>query len=105
MPFHKAIPKKEGQDGSPSGLMALVEAEKLMQVAFVLPSAVLICWAGGWWLASVTHLKWLEIAGVMFGCVTGLFYTIQTAIAAEKKVVAADKTEASSGKGSTNSER
>lgn len=104
MPFHKAIPKKEGQHGPSNGLMALVEAEKLMQVAFVLPSAVLICWGGGWWLASVTHQKWIEIAGVMFGCVTGLFYTIQTAMAAEKKVVAADKTEASSGKGSADNE-
>jgi F0F1-type ATP synthase assembly protein I len=104
MPFHKAIPKKKDQDGSSSGFMALVEAEKLMQIAFVLPSAVLICWAGGWWLARATHIKWIEIAGVLFGCVTGLFYVIQTAIATEKKTDTADKTEPSSGKGSPNSE-
>lgn len=56
-----------------------------MQVAFVLPTALVICWAGGWWLAGHTHQKWIEIAGIVFGCIVGLVYVIQMAVAVEKK--------------------
>ena len=38
-----------------------------MQVAFVLPAAVLVGWGGGWWLGNALHQKWIEIAGVIFG--------------------------------------
>ena len=61
-----------------------------MQVAFVLPTALVICWFLGWWLAGKTHQKWLEIAGIVFGCVVGLFYVIQMAIAVEKKTSSMD---------------
>lgn len=87
MAYHRPIPESKSRRGlAAGGFRSLVEAERLMQIAFVMPSAVLIGWAGGWWLASVTHWKWLEIAGVLFGCVTGLFYVVQMAIAAEKKM-------------------
>ncbi len=56
-----------------------------MQVAFVLPTALVICWILGWWLAGLTHQKWLEIAGIVFGCIVGLVYVIQMAVAVEKK--------------------
>lgn len=86
MAYHRPIPESKSRRGSGGGgFGALVEAEKLMQIAFVMPSAVLIGWFGGWWLASVTHWKWVETAGVLFGCVAGLFYVVQTAIAAEKQ--------------------
>jgi uncharacterized membrane protein YfcA len=67
-----------------TGLGAYIQAEKLMQIAFVLPAAVVIGWIGGWWLSSHFHQKWIEIAGVFFGCMVGLVYVIQTAIAVEK---------------------
>lgn len=89
MAYHRPIddPKR----GSQSGFGAFIEAEKLMQVAFVLPSAVLVGWAAGWWLSSVTHQKWIEVAGVIFGCVAGLVYVIQMAAAVEKKTRTADE--------------
>ena len=72
------------RSGSSSGLGAYIQAEKLMQIAFVLPAAVVIGWVGGWWLANHFHQKWMELAGVFFGCMTGLVYVVQTAIAVEK---------------------
>jgi ATP synthase protein I len=78
-------PDKKDSGDSSNGFTNLVEAEKLMQVAFVLPTALVICWGLGWWLAGVTHQKWIEIAGIVFGCIVGLVYVIQMAIAVEKK--------------------
>jgi ATP synthase protein I len=87
MAYHRPIPESKSRPGFRStGFNSLVEAERLMQIAFVMPSAVLIGWAGGWWLASVTHLKWLEIVGVLLGCAAGMMYVVKMAIAAEKKI-------------------
>ncbi len=77
-------------DSEGGGFKSLVEAEKLMQVAFVLPTALVICWFLGWWLAGRTHQKWIEIAGIVFGCVVGLVYVIQMAVAVEKKTTLGD---------------
>jgi uncharacterized membrane protein YfcA len=90
-------PDKRSRSGS--GFGSLVEAEKLMQVAFVLPTALVICWAGGWWLADRTHQKWIEIAGIVFGCIVGLVYVIQMAIAVEKKTSLGEGSEKETGKG------
>ncbi len=70
-----------------------------MQVAFVLPAALVICWAGGWWLAGRTHQKWIEIAGIVFGCIVGLAYVIQMAIAVEKKASLEPGSQSETGKG------
>jgi len=69
-----------------------------MQVAFVLPTALVICWFLGWWIAGKTHLKWIEIAGIVFGCIVGLVYVIQMAIAVEKKTSSEDESQNDTGK-------
>lgn len=99
MPYHRPIPDSDNRPKSSSGFGALVEAEKLMQIAFVLPAALVICWVAGWWLAHVTHQKWIEIAGIVFGCITGLVYVIQMAISVEKKTTMGDETPQGAGKG------
>jgi hypothetical protein len=87
---------KSNSDGG--GFKSLVEAEKLMQVAFVLPTALLICWALGWWIAGRTHQKWIEIAGIVFGCIVGLVYVIQMAVAVERKTTMGDSSANETGK-------
>ena len=99
MPFHRPIPATKQHDSLSGGIKGLVEAEKLMQIAFVMPAAVLIGWAAGWWLGSHLHQKWIEIAGVVFGCVAGLVYVIQMAVAAEKNTSMGDEGQDGSGKG------
>jgi ATP synthase protein I len=103
MPRQDPNSKSDGHSRSSSGFGSLVEAEKLMQVAFVLPTALVICWAGGWWLASRTHHKWIEIAGIVFGCIVGLVYVIQMAIAVEKKSSLDEGSQSETGKGSPDS--
>lgn len=88
MPFHRPIPesKLESKPAShgASGLRGLVEAEKLMNLAFVSPMAVAVCGGIGWWVGNRLHQHWIFLASILFGCVAGVFYVIQQAIAAEK---------------------
>jgi len=85
MPFHRAIPDDKQPVKTSSGLSMYVEAEKLMHLAFVLPAAVAVGWGAGWWADNRLHQHWIAIVGIVFGCISGLFYVIQQAIAAEKK--------------------
>jgi F0F1-type ATP synthase assembly protein I len=101
MPFNRPIPESKRPQKASNGFTSLVEAEKLLQVAFVLPSAVVIGWLAGAWADSMLHQKWIVIAGVVFGGISGLFYVIQTAIAAEKSTRSGDADQNGSGKGNT----
>jgi len=72
-----------------------------MQIAFVLPSAVVIGWAAGAWADYLLHQKWIVIVGIVLGCISGLVFVVQTAIAAEKKSPPENTTGDGTGKGST----
>lgn len=67
-----------------SGVEALVQAEKLLQVALMLPCAVAIGWLLGAWGDSRLHQSWMTITGVILGAVSGLSFVIRMAISAEK---------------------
>jgi uncharacterized membrane protein YfcA len=100
MPFNRPIPESKQPRGKPaSGLAAYVEAEKLMQIAFVLPSAVVIGWLAGSWADSLLHQSWIAIFGVVFGCVAGLTFMIRMAMDAEKKSRPGNMARNGSGKG------
>jgi uncharacterized membrane protein YfcA len=99
MAFNRFKSPNKSPAGVSGGIAGLVEAEKLMQIAFVMPAAVLIGWAAGWWLGNHLHHKWIEIAGVVFGCVSGLVYVIQMAVLAEKNTSMGDEAQDGTGKG------
>lgn len=84
MAFHPPIPgkKQPGQTTSLFGLWA--QAEKLMQVALILPCAAFIGWLGGAWLDHVFHQKWISLVGIVFGGVSGLVYVIRLAMEASR---------------------
>jgi hypothetical protein len=107
MAFNRFNPPPKKYVGITSGIGGLIEAEKLMQVAFAMPACVLVGWGAGWWLSGALHHKWIEIAGVVLGCVSALSYVIRMAIAAEKKTTMGDTTmgdeQSSTGKGTGNS--
>jgi ATP synthase protein I len=67
-----------------SGLDAIVQAETGIQIALVLPSAVVICWLIGAWADKHFHQTWISIFGVVFGAISGLVYIIQYVLRAEK---------------------
>jgi ATP synthase protein I len=84
MPYNRPIPDPAPRRKYSSGLNALVQAEKLMQIALLLPSAVGIGWLAGAWLDRSLHQEWIAIAGIVFGAVAGLVGVVRMAIASEK---------------------
>jgi hypothetical protein len=101
MPFHRPIPEP-GAHGKRSGALdALVQAEKLMQIALVLPCAAFIGWLAGVWLDGLTHQHWIGLAGIVFGGVSGLVYVVRLALNAGRSAGAGDD---SAGKGDSGSE-
>ena len=107
MPYHRPIPGRKDSDVK-GGMHMFVEAEKLMHIAFVLPTSVFVGWLGGAWIGSKVHQSWPMIVGILLGCVSGLIYVIRMAIDAEKKATRSDeaaeeaeKQEKGSGQGSS----
>jgi ATP synthase protein I len=85
MPFNRPIPDRNPQPKSSSGMGALIQAETLLQIAFILPSAAVIGWLAGAWLDSRFHQSWIGIGGLVFGFISGMVYVIRLALSAEKK--------------------
>ncbi len=61
------------QSGKPvnGAVEAVVKAEKLTQIAFILPVAVLVGWLLGAGLDKLLHQHWIFIAGLVLGAVAG----------------------------------
>jgi F0F1-type ATP synthase assembly protein I len=101
MPFNRPIPESKLPRKPSSGLGAYVEAEKLMQIALLLPSAAFVGWLAGAWADSHFHQSWIAIFGVIFGSIAGLVSVIRIALAAEKDSRPGSKSENGTGKGSS----
>ena len=103
MPYNRPIPDSKPdpkQGGKDAGLFsAWIQAEKLMQIALVLPCAAFIGWLIGAWLDHRLHQSWIAIAGIVFGGISGMVYSIQVALAANKDPKMQDDT-SDLGKGS-----
>ncbi len=93
VPFHRPIPdrKQRGSTGGASSgdsaqgglgsmMNAWVQAEKMIQIAMVLPCAAFIGWLPGFWLDRHFHQTWMAMAGVVFGIIAGLIAAIRMAM-------------------------
>jgi ATP synthase protein I len=89
MPFNRPIPEKQRPKFS-NGVNVLVQAEKMMQIALILPSAAFIGWLAGTWADNLLHQKWIGLAGIVFGGISGLFYVVRLAMTAESDPKNAD---------------
>jgi len=78
---------RKSQSGSSAGggLNAIAQAERLLQIAFVLPAAVLIGWGAGALLDKWLHTNWIYIVGLLFGSAAGLFEAVRQAMRAGGK--------------------
>jgi len=83
MPYHNPIPdrKQDGKDqSSGSGFIgAWIQAEKMVQIAMMLPCAGFIGWLAGYGLDRWLHQSWIGIAGAAFGIIAGLVAAIRMA--------------------------
>ncbi len=81
MAYNNPNPNRK-QDGG--GLQSLVKAEKLMQIALVLPAAVFIGWIAGVALDHWLHKDWIYIVGLIVGSIAGLFEAVRQALGSGK---------------------
>lgn len=65
-------------------MKSLAQAEKLMQIAFVLPSGMLLGWGAGYVADKIMHTHWATVTGLILGIVLGMVSVIRTAMAAMK---------------------
>jgi ATP synthase protein I len=86
MAFHRPIPDSQPRSKASGIVDAIVQAEKMIQVAFVMPCAVVIGWFAGWWLDKHLHQRWMTVAGVVFGGISGIFYAVRLALATDKSI-------------------
>ena len=82
MPFNAPIPDPRPRRKNPSALSSLVEAEKMMQIAVLLPVSAFIGWLIGAWLDKTFHQTWISLVGIIFGGFGGLVYVVRLVISA-----------------------
>jgi F0F1-type ATP synthase assembly protein I len=93
MPFHRPIPESKPPREPSGGVGAWIEAEKLMQIAILLPSAAFIGWLFGALADKWLHQKWIALAGIVFGGISGLVYVVRLAMTTETGTPADSKNE------------
>lgn len=84
MAFNRPIPESNRRPEprkDTGGLATLVQAEKLMQIAILLPSAAFIGWLLGAWADKGFHQQWIGLAGMVFGGISGLVYVVRLVMA------------------------
>ena len=70
---------------SPRGseaLRGLAQAESLMQIALILPCALVIGWGAGWWIDHRFHSHWATLTGLILGLISGMVSVVRMALAA-----------------------
>jgi len=74
-------PNPEQRKSQAGGAMdTFVKAESLLQLAFILPAAVLIGWGAGALLDRWLHTNWIYVVGLLFGSAAGLVEVVRQAL-------------------------
>lgn len=82
MPPHNPIPDRKPRTRSSSLADSIAQAERMVQIVFILPCAGFIGWLAGAWLGNHFHQSWMPMAGIVAGILSGLIGAIRMAIAA-----------------------
>jgi F0F1-type ATP synthase assembly protein I len=85
MPFNRPIPESNQRPKSTNPLASLVEAEKMMQVAVLLPSSAFVGWLIGAGLDKLSHQTWITLVGILLGGISGIVYVVRMVITAGGK--------------------
>ena len=81
MPFNAPNPNPKPEKPA---IRSIVQAERLMQIALVLPIAVLIGWFFGAMLDRWLHQTWITVVGLILGMIAGMLEAVRMALAAGK---------------------
>jgi len=80
-------PDSTQKPGKPTRTVgALVHAERLTQIAFILPAAVFVGWIAGAGLDKWLHQDWIYLVGLVLGVVAG-FVQVFRLVASEGRQI------------------
>jgi len=80
MPFNRPISKPRHATKLTSGIASLVEAEKMIQVAVLLPCSAFVGWIFGAGLDKLFHQTWISLVGILFGGISGIVYVVRMVV-------------------------
>ncbi len=86
MASHNPPPKKQGTKSDDGGMATFLRAEKLTQIAFILPVAVFVGWALGAMLDKWLHQNWIYLVGIILGSVAGFIQIFRLVASTGKDV-------------------
>lgn len=81
-PSSKPQPDSAARRKPSTAVSSLVQAEKMMQIAFMLPCCMLIGWGAGWWLDHHFGMHWATIVGLILGLIAGMVSVVRLVMAA-----------------------
>ena len=81
MPYNRSIPDSNKRGKGSALVDSMVQAEKMIQIALMLPCAAFIGWLAGAGLDKLFHQTWITMAGVVFGILAGLVGAVRLTIA------------------------
>ena len=64
----------------------IASAERLLEIAFIMPAAVAVGWLGGAALDKWFHQHWIYIAGIALGFVAGFVEVLRLAVRYSNKI-------------------
>jgi F0F1-type ATP synthase assembly protein I len=75
-----------------SGVLdGVVRAERLLQIAFILPASVLVGWLVGAGLDKWLHRTWLYLPGLLVGAIAGFIEIFRLVLSNEKAMEKEDR--------------
>lgn len=85
-------PKPEKRSGVRSGAVdGLVRAERLLQIAFILPASVFVGWLIGAGLDKWLHRTWIYLPGLVVGAVAGFVEVFHLVLSNERAMEKEDR--------------
>lgn len=100
MAYNRPISNKQSHRRMSGGIESLVQAEKMMQIAILLPCAAFVGWLLGSWLDHRFHQSWIGLAGIVFGGIAGMVHVIRMVLAAGPKDEVTEQKQVKDDKGS-----
>jgi len=85
MPFNRPLPKERQTTRFSGGRASLVEAEKMIQVAVLLPASAFVGWILGALLDKLFHQSWISLVGILFGGISGIVYVVRMVVENSRK--------------------
>lgn len=69
----------------------IARAERLIEIAFIMPAALAVGWLGGAGLDKLLHQHWIYIAGIILGFVAGFIEVLRSAVRYSRRVEKEDR--------------